>query len=81
MDPAFAHEFFDVARAQWVGDIPADACQNNILWEMDPLEAHSHQVIEQELPKDPFLRGKVMLDVVRWDDPNAPATMEATLTP
>jgi hypothetical protein len=41
----------------------------------------AQQVIEQELPKDPFLRGKVTLDVVRWDDPNAPATMEATVTP
>ena len=38
MDPTFAHEFFDVARAQRVGDIPADACQNDILWEMGPLK-------------------------------------------
>jgi hypothetical protein len=44
MDPTFAHEFFDVARAQRVGDIPADACQNDILWEMGPLKAHRHRL-------------------------------------
>lgn len=44
VDPTFAHEFFDVARAQGVGDLPADACQNNILREMRPLEAHGHRL-------------------------------------
>lgn len=41
----------------------------------------AQQVIEQELPKDPFLREKITCEVVRWDDPNAPVTMPATLTP
>ena len=41
----------------------------------------AQQVIEQELPKDPFLREKITCEVVRWDDPNAPVTMPATLIP
>ena len=41
----------------------------------------AQQVIEQELPKDPFLREKITCEVVRWDDPNAQVTMPATLTP
>lgn len=43
--------------------------------------ALAQQVIEQELPKDPLLRDKVTCEVVRWDDPNAPVAMPATLTP
>jgi hypothetical protein len=39
--PSFLHEFFDVACAQGVGDIPADPSQNDLRWEMGPLEAHS----------------------------------------
>jgi hypothetical protein len=39
------------------------------------------QVIEQELPKDPLLRGKIDCEAVLWDDPNAPVAMPATLTP
>src|SRR5512143_79083 len=41
----------------------------------------AQQVIEQELPKDPLLRGQVTCEAVRWDDPNAPVAMPATLTP
>ena len=41
----------------------------------------AQQVIEQELPKDPLLRGQITCEAMRWDDPNAPVTMPATLTP
>jgi hypothetical protein len=41
----------------------------------------AQQVIEQELPKDPLLRGSLTCEAVRWDDPAAPAAMPATLTP
>jgi hypothetical protein len=44
VDPTFEHEFFNVVRAQRVRDIPADACQNNILWNMGSLEAHGHRL-------------------------------------
>jgi len=41
----------------------------------------AQQVIEQELPKDPLLRGQITCEAIRWDDPNAPVSMPATLTP
>jgi hypothetical protein len=41
----------------------------------------AQQVIEQELPKDPLLRGRLTCEVVRHDDPAAPAPMTATQTP
>jgi hypothetical protein len=41
----------------------------------------AQQVIEQELPKDPLLRGQVTCEAMLWDDPNAPTAMPATLTP
>jgi hypothetical protein len=41
----------------------------------------AQQVIEQELPKDPLLRGQVTCEAMRWDDPNAPVPMPATSTP
>ena len=41
----------------------------------------AQQVIEQELPKDPFLREKIACEVVRWDYPNAPVTMSAGVNP
>jgi hypothetical protein len=28
--PTFLHEFFDMARAQWIRHIPADSHQNNL---------------------------------------------------
>jgi hypothetical protein len=40
---ALAHELFDMARAQRLRDIPANTRQNDFLWEMGSLEAHSHQ--------------------------------------
>jgi hypothetical protein len=42
LNPTFLHECFDVARARWIRHIPADACQNNILWKVGSLEAHGH---------------------------------------
>src|SRR5882724_9606107 len=43
INTALAHELFDMACAQWIRDIPADTRQNDFLWEMGPLEAHSHR--------------------------------------
>jgi formylglycine-generating enzyme required for sulfatase activity len=33
------------------------------------------------LARGPFVRGRVLIDVVSWDDPHAPAQMDARLTP
>lgn len=41
----------------------------------------AQQVIEQELPKDPLLRGQITSEAMRWDDPNAPVSMPATVMP
>lgn len=41
----------------------------------------AQQVIEQELPKDPLVRGQITCEAMRWDDPAAPVAMPATLTP
>ena len=41
----------------------------------------ARRLLKDELPYDPFLRGKVTLDPVSWDDPAAPTPMVATLTP
>ena len=41
----------------------------------------AQQVIEQELPKDPLLRGEITCEAIRWDDPAAPVSMPASLTP
>jgi hypothetical protein len=41
----------------------------------------ARQVIEQELPKEPSLHGHITCEAMCWDDPNAPVTMPATLTP
>lgn len=41
----------------------------------------AQQVIEQELPKDPLLRGQITCEAMRWDDPAAPVSMPATLSP
>ena len=40
----------------------------------------AQQVIEQELPKDPFMRGRVGCEAVRWDDPAAPVAMGCPLS-
>jgi hypothetical protein len=42
VDTALEHEFFDMARAQGVGDIPAHTHENDVLWEMGTLEADRH---------------------------------------
>ena len=39
------------------------------------------RLLKDELPYDPFLRGRVTFDVVSWDDPAAPTPMPARLTP
>ena len=41
----------------------------------------AQEVVEQEIPKDPLLRGQLTCEAVRWDDPAAPAAMPAALTP
>lgn len=51
---------------------PGDVAKERVL---------AQEVIEQEIPKDPLLRGLVTCEAVRWDDPAAPAAMPATLTP
>ena len=33
------------------------------------------------LARGPFVRGRVLIDVVSWDDPHAPVAMDARLTP
>ncbi len=37
--------------------------------------------LKDELPYDPFLRGKITIDPVSWDDPAVPTPMLATSTP
>src|SRR5262249_1876207 len=44
VDPTFQHAVFDVARAQRVGHIPADAPQHNVWWAMSPFEADRHRL-------------------------------------
>src|SRR3954465_14212907 len=39
------------------------------------------RLLKDELPYDPFLRGRVTFDVVSWDDPAAPTPLPAGLTP
>ncbi|HET6520495.1 MAG TPA: hypothetical protein VFG47_11865, partial [Geminicoccaceae bacterium] len=41
----------------------------------------ARRVLKDELPVDPFLRGRVFHDPVSWDDPHAPTPMLANLTP
>ena len=41
----------------------------------------AERVIGKELAKDPLLRDRVTFEVVSWDDPDAPMTMTANLTP
>ncbi len=43
--------------------------------------ALARELIRNELPVDPFIRGKATFDVVSWDDPHAPKGMAAHLTP
>jgi hypothetical protein len=41
----------------------------------------ARQVIDQELERDPLLRDRITSEAMLWDDPLAPVTMPATLTP
>jgi hypothetical protein len=41
----------------------------------------ARKIIKEELQYDPFLRGRVALDIVSWDDPSSPTPMLASLTP
>lgn len=41
----------------------------------------AQQVIEQDLPKDPLLRGKITCEVISYDDRVAPVAMVATQSP
>jgi hypothetical protein len=41
-DTPLEHEFFDMTRAQRIGQIPADPDQNDLLGEMGTFEAHGH---------------------------------------
>lgn len=43
--------------------------------------ALARRLLKDELPYDAFLRDRVTVDVVSWDDPAAPTPMLATLTP
>jgi hypothetical protein len=43
--------------------------------------ALARSLIKEDLPYDPFLRGRITFDVVSWDDPAAPIPMEASITP
>ena len=42
--------------------------------------AAAREIVES-LPRTPFLRGRISLELVAWDDPAAPAAMFANLTP
>ena len=41
--------------------------------------ALAREIIKNDLPYDPFLRGRASLEVVSWDDPSSPTPMLATL--
>ena len=43
VDTPFEHEFFDMARAEGIGHVPADTRYNNVLREVGPLEAYYRQ--------------------------------------
>jgi hypothetical protein len=51
---------------------PGDVSEERIL---------ARKIIKEELPVDPFLRGRVALEIVSWDDPFSPTPMLASLTP
>jgi len=42
-DPTLLQEFFDMPIAQGIRHIPAHAHENDIGWEMGPLEADRHR--------------------------------------
>lgn len=51
---------------------PGDVAEERVL---------AHRVLKDELPNDPFVRGRVAIDIVSWDDPNAPVPLWANVTP
>jgi hypothetical protein len=48
--PPFLHEFFDMARAQWIRHIPADSHQNNLWGEMRSFETDRHVSLPHVVP-------------------------------
>ena len=51
---------------------PGDVSEERVL---------ARKIIKDELPYDPFLRGRASLEIVSWDDPSSPTPMLASLTP
>src|SRR5262245_11202282 len=65
LHPTFFHESFDMARAQRIRHIPPHAHENDLLWEVGPLEAHRHRRSpslctiddrERAYPKSPHMK-------------------------
>ena len=44
-------------------------------------ERHRARSVLQRIDRTPLLKGRVTIEVVSWDDPDAPAPMDAGLTP
>src|SRR5262245_13315291 len=41
----------------------------------------ARKLLKDELPSNWFLRGRVVFEVISWEDPSAPVAMPAALTP
>ncbi len=41
----------------------------------------ARRTVRDVLAVDPFIRGKANIDIISWDDPNAPASLSAHLSP
>jgi tetratricopeptide (TPR) repeat protein len=41
----------------------------------------ARNIVRDVLSLDPFIRGKANIDIISWDDPNAPASLSAHLSP
>src|SRR3954465_5906153 len=39
------------------------------------------RIVKEELPYDPFFRGRLIFNLISWNDPAAPTPMLANLTP
>src|SRR5262245_41009651 len=50
LHPPFLHEFFDVARAQWIRYIPANSHQNDLWGEMRSFETDRHVSLPHVVP-------------------------------
>jgi hypothetical protein len=44
VDTPFEHKFFDMARAEGIGHLPADTRENDLVWEVGTLEGHRHHL-------------------------------------